>query len=91
MCVLGDPLLHLDAEPERIDTESDDGEKEPLDVIAEQLCAVTVEVELSAINFGVLRNPRFLDTYRPRERETESNHRQDDLQKGNADEAEKAA
>ena len=91
MCVLGDPLLHLDAEPERIDTEGDDGEKEPLDVVTEQLSAVAVEVELSAINFGVLRNPRLLDAYRPRERETESNHRQDDLQKGNADETEKAA
>ena len=79
MCMLGNPLLHLDAKPEGINTKGDDGEEEPLDVVTEELSAVAIKVELSAIDLGVACNPRFLDTYRPRECETEGNHRQDDL------------
>ena len=43
MCVLGDPLLHLDGEPEGIDAKGNDGEKEPFDVVAKKLCAIAVE------------------------------------------------
>lgn len=54
------PSLHLDSKPEGIDTKSDDGKKEPLDVVTEELKSVTVEVKLLAIDNGVLSIPSFL-------------------------------
>ena len=39
------PLLHFDCEPEGIDTQSDNAQKEPLDVVSKKLSAVSVKGE----------------------------------------------
>ena len=57
MGVLGDPLLHLDSEPEAVDTESDNGKQEPLDKVTEQLSSGSVEGKSVAVNNGVLYGP----------------------------------
>ena len=64
--VLGNPLLHIEAEPERVDTAGNDAEKEPLDVVAEELSAGTVEDHLTTVNGGVLCNSVLLNAYCPR-------------------------
>ena len=89
--MLGDPLRHLDGEPEGIDTESDDGEKEPLDVVAEQLSARAIEGELMSVDYGVLNIPSFFHTNRPRESDTKGYNDEDRLQNADADHSEKSA
>ena len=60
MRMLRDPLLELDRKPEAVDTAGDQGEQEPLDVVAEQLTAGAVEHQLMAVNIGVLCHPTLL-------------------------------
>ena len=57
MCVLHEPLLHIDAEPESVDAERDDGEEEPLYVVAEKLSARAIEYQPMSVNESVLGNP----------------------------------
>ena len=65
MGMLNDPLLHLDAQPEAIDAKGDNGQQEPLDVIAEQLAAGAVEHQSAAIDHRMLCHPAFLHAHRP--------------------------
>ena len=51
------PLLHLNAEPERIDTKGDNGEQKPLDIVAEELYARAIKSELCLVNDGMIGNP----------------------------------
>ena len=60
--MLCNPLLHLDAKPEAVDTAGDDGEEEPLDVVAKQLTALAVKSNLVSVNHGVLCNTTLIYT-----------------------------
>ena len=51
------PLLHLNVEPERIDTKGDNSEQKPLNVVAEELYARAIKSELCLVNDGMLGNP----------------------------------
>ena len=71
MCVFGHPLFHFNGEPECIDAEGNDGEKEPFDVVAEELATVAIEVELSAVDDGMFCEPTFLHANCPGECDAE--------------------
>ena len=58
MRVLGDPLLHLDGEPECVNAKGDDGEKHPLDVVAEQLHTFESGGEGGQLVEIAMRSPR---------------------------------
>jgi hypothetical protein len=66
MGMLDDPLLHLDAQPEAIDTKGDDGQQKPLYVIAKQLSAVSIKSQPATIDDGVLCHPAFPAAHGPR-------------------------
>ena len=70
MRVLHEPLFHVDAEPESVDAQRDDGEEEPLDVIAEKLSARAVEYQTVTVNECMLGDPFFLHADRPRSADT---------------------
>ena len=55
--MLGDPLLHLDGKPEGVNTEGDDGQKHPLDVVAKELRALAVKGQTVTVDHGVLDVP----------------------------------
>jgi hypothetical protein len=74
MGMLSNPLLHLDREPEAVDTEGNDGQEHPLNVVAEELTASAVECELLTVDVGVLGDPALLETNGPRSTEAESEH-----------------
>ena len=57
MCVAGEPLLHLDNKPERIDSERDDAKKHPQNIFAEELTAFAVEVKSASVNYRVVGVP----------------------------------
>ena len=86
-----DPSLHFNGEPEAVDSECDDSQKEPFDVVAEELCSGAVENELLAVDDGVLCDPSFSDAYCPRECKTEGKCAEKPLQNADTDETEKAA
>ena len=65
MSVLGDPLLHLDGEPEGVDAKGNNGEKQSLDVVTEQLDTRAVKGQLVTVDDRVLHVPSFLDAKRP--------------------------
>ena len=54
------PLLHFDCEPEGIDTQSDNAQKEPFDVVAKKLSPGSVKSELMSVNRGMFYVPRLL-------------------------------
>ena len=89
--MLDQPLLHLDLQPEAVDTEGDQGQQEPLDVVAEQLTAGAVEHQLMAVNIGVLRDPAFLNADSPGCAEAKSEANDQTLQDVDADQAQKSA
>lgn len=67
--VLGDPLLHLNGQPEGIDTKGDKGQKEPFDIISEKLCSGAVKGQSVAVNDRMLHIPSLLQANRPRSTE----------------------
>lgn len=89
--VLNDPLLHVEAQPQRVDAESNNGKQEPLDVIAEELSTGTVKCDLATVNGGVLSNPGFLQANCPRSRDSEGKADDETLQDGDADQTQKTA
>jgi hypothetical protein len=91
MCVLHEPLLHIDAEPESVDAERDDGEEEPLYVVAEKLSARAVEYQPVSVNESVLGNPFFLHADCPRSAYSKRDEAEQGLQDADADESEKTA
>jgi hypothetical protein len=70
--MLNYPLLHFNGEPEGVNAKSNDGEKEPLDVVSEKLSTVSVKGELLAVNNSVLSVPSFLKADSPRRSDAES-------------------
>ena len=91
MSVFYNPLLHLDREPEGVDSEGDDGEKEPLYVVAEKTDAGACEDELLAINDRMLCIPTLFDAYCPGGADSESEYYDDSLENSNSYHAEKSA
>ena len=91
VCVANNPLLHLDRKPESVNTDSNDSEKEPLDVVAEELSAVAVKCELSAVYNGMLCIPFFLKAYCPGSAETQSKENEKKLQNANSYHTQKTA
>ena len=89
--MLGDPLLHLDSQPKTVNAEGDEGQKEPLDVVAEQLTSRAVKGQSFAVDDGVLGDPSLLDAYSPGEAQAESEGDDQALQNADADHAEKSA
>ena len=87
MRVLGYPLFHFDGKPERVDTEGDDGEQKPFDVVAEELTACAIKAEFSAVDDGVTGNPSLFDAYCPGECDAESDDGEEDLQEADANQA----
>ena len=71
MCMRNHPLLHLDAEPEAVDTQGNDRQQKPNDVFAEKLTARTVKAKLLAVDKGVPCVPTLLYAHSPRISETE--------------------
>ena len=65
--MLYDPLFHFYAEPEAVNTESDKGQKKPLDVVSEKLTACAVKIETTTVNYCVFCYPFFFYAYSPRE------------------------
>ena len=82
-----DPLLHFDLQPEAVNTECDDGQKEPLDIIAEQLTARTVKNQTVSVKDCVVGDPALFDADRPWCAETERDRCEKKLQDVDADES----
>ena len=89
--MLNDPLFHIDSEPEAVNTDSHDTEKEPFDVIAEKLSAGAVEDQLAAVNHRVTGDPALPDTDGPGGSNAKGQKYDKSLQKIDADEPQKAA
>lgn len=66
MGVLDLPFFELDTYPKTVDTEGDDGEPEPFDIVPEQLNTLAVEGEAFAVDLGVFCIPSVIHTVRPR-------------------------
>ena len=59
MGVLNDPLTHFYVEPETVNTQRDEGQKPPFNIIPEQLCGRAVEIKTPAIYIGIINLPSF--------------------------------
>ena len=57
MSVHGGPLPKLDGKPPRIDTERNDAQQPPLDVVAEQLPPSPIKHHLLSVDDGVVSHP----------------------------------
>ena len=91
MRVLGDPLLHLDREPEGINAKGDNAQQEPLDEVAEKLTAVTVKGEALSVDDGMLDVPSFLQADGPRSTQAKGKGDDDSLQNADTDHSKKTA
>ena len=77
MGVLRNPFLHIEGEPKAVDTKGDDGEQEPLNVVAEQLGTVAVEGESTTVNNSILGEPGVIHADSPRGSDTECENNND--------------
>lgn len=82
--MLCNPLLHLYGEPEAVNAEGDNGQKEPLDIIAEELTTSTGEAKAVTVDNGVFNYPRLLQANSPRSTETQCENDDESLQNANA-------
>lgn len=64
--MLRNPLLHLDCKPEGIDTECDNAEKPPFDVVHKKIATCAIEVGLLAVYDGMISHPLLPDADGPR-------------------------
>jgi hypothetical protein len=87
MSMRNDPSLHFNGKPEAIDSEGNERQEEPFDVVAEKLCARSVKNELLAVDDGVLCVPSFSDADRPRKRNAKGKHTDESLQNADADQS----
>lgn len=85
MGVLGDPFLHLDVQPEAVDTQGDDGQKYPLDPVAEELRPGAVKLQAVAVDNGVLHFPPLHHADRPGKGQSQRDDRQQRGQQTPAD------
>ncbi len=85
--MLNYPLFHIDSEPQAVNTDGYDAEKEPFDVIAEKLTARSVKNNLMAVNGGVLCDPGLLQANSPRSCNTESKANNQALKNRNANQS----
>ena len=94
LCVMGmldDPLLHFDGQPKAVNAQSNDGQKKPLDVVAEQLTARAVKGQSLAVNDRVAREPALLDANGPRHTDAEGDTADQPLQQIDTDQADQAS
>ena len=59
MGVLNNPLTHFYVEPEAVNTEGNDGQTPPFNIISKELCGRAVEIKTPAIDIGVINLPSF--------------------------------
>ena len=58
MGMLRNPLFHFNIKPEAVNTQRDNRQEEPLDIVAEKLSARTIKHQTMTINRRVLGFPR---------------------------------
>ena len=83
--MLGDPLFQFDRYPESVNTEGDDGQKEPFDPVSEKLNGFSVESEASAFYNGVFYFPVIEHAVCPRQANAECDGRYETAEKSPAD------
>lgn len=69
------PFFHLNAKPKRIYANRYNGEKQPLNIIAEQLNPRAVKRKSATVYYGMSGNPPLFVTNHPRHRNGKRNER----------------
>ena len=83
--MLCDPFFQFDRDPEAVNADRDDCQKEPFDPVAEKLNCFSVESQASALYNGVFDFPVVEHAVSPRQANAERDRRYEAAQKSPAD------
>ena len=83
--MLRDPFFQFDRDPEAVNADRDDRQKEPFDPVAEKLNCFSVESQASALYNGVFDLPVVEHAVSPRQANAERDRRYEAAQKSPAD------